>query len=1218
MVLWLVKYNNGSSTAYPQSVSAAGTGRWELLQMTLDLPAYANITEVDVYARNGDNTTKSQCYWDDLRFFPSDAYVTTTAYDPTTLAVMSTTDANNVTSYMSYDGFVRAAQSTNDDRKVISQSATYLSREKNSGTFNPADPNFSTSIVYTSTTGYNDFSSSTGWTYRGHTTFNVSYQGETCVQVGLIPGNCIQNGPSLVEGGGGTLCPDTAGYITKPAGSGDVIARVDFYPYQNGNLLQVLAFHTDGSPINDFCVQYYPLYALFQVRADINGASWILPYDFSLYAPINHWYTIEIEKTSGGRCYAWVYPKGSSRNYADMYTTSGYPSNWNCNVWSWSLDDYMYLANNYVGSYSQSTTFRDGLGRLIQSQVRDGVNDLVSAVQYDSLGRAYRAWRTYSQNTTHLYDTSFQTNARSYYNAFSPGIQNPYTETEFYPDPLSRIRYNKPSGQTTSNEFVETRYGTASYSGATYNIVDAINQPRIDLSTKVISRRYMDKLGRIIKTAVLDSTAPGAPVEIQSSLTTSSMLGEPTQVTDPKGLNYTTAYDFLGRAVTKISPDQGRSQFIYDNAGRLRFMVDSVGAAATPDNVLYWKYDSLGRVIEKGYLSANWSTFTQTLANDRTYPTTPVTWRKKYIYDGDGTQQYMRGRLYQVITNNNDDSTAEVTESFLYDKYGNVISSTLLEVSFGPTIYTTSYEYDHLNRLTKVYYPATTQANVLVSNQTYTSPNSYLVEATGSITTDSTVAYTVNVNSGASVTFSAGSLVDLRAGFWAKAGCTFDAQIKTFSQSQATYAYNQQGRISSVGNGSDPAYYATYTYNADGSINQEVVDNNNASYKKTIQYGYNDPRGRLRWVSSSLFSDTLTYTTGSFDASGYYDNKIASSKFTYAAGSGMTNYAVKYRYDDPGRITVADVDASSYNAFDLGINGSGTADPMTYDGNGNLLAIDRHGTVSGYTYTTGTNKLRYTSGSTDQYTYDPNANITQSTPKGLTSVSYDLFTQLTMGAATATTTTSFEYDGRKERVLKKVVQGSTTTSTLYLRGLSEYPLTEKASTGGSRQYVYGPTGLLCAIDSGGATYYTFKDHLGSVRAVMNGATGAGVEYTAYDSYGKVMQQVISPDIKYRFTGQEWDGQTGVNNFRARMFDQDIGRFYASDPAGQDISPFGYAGGNPITFTDPTGRVSIGYVSWEERQQQFEAYRHEMAMQSYYETMSGVDCNMSYPLRQTSA
>jgi len=68
-----------------------------------------------------------------------------------------------------------------------------------------------------------------------------------------------------------------------------------------------------------------------------------------------------------------------------------------------------------------------------------------------------------------------------------------------------------------------------------------------------------------------------------------------------------------------------------------------------------------------------------------------------------------------------------------------------------------------------------------------------------------------------------------------------------------------------------------------------------------------------------------------------------------------------------------------------------------------------------------------------------------------------------------------------------------------------------------------------------------------------------------------MRATINGDVRYRFTGQEYDSETGLYNFRARLYDDELGIFYAVDPAGQNFSPFSYAGNNPVIFVDENGR-----------------------------------------------
>jgi RHS repeat-associated protein len=77
-----------------------------------------------------------------------------------------------------------------------------------------------------------------------------------------------------------------------------------------------------------------------------------------------------------------------------------------------------------------------------------------------------------------------------------------------------------------------------------------------------------------------------------------------------------------------------------------------------------------------------------------------------------------------------------------------------------------------------------------------------------------------------------------------------------------------------------------------------------------------------------------------------------------------------------------------------------------------------------------------------------------------------------------------------------------------------------------------------------------------------------------------VEQEFNPELKYLFTGQELESEissTSFWNFRARMFNSDIGLFYAPDPAHQGYSRYGYCLGNPISFIDPTGRWGqMGY------------------------------------------
>jgi len=117
-------------------------------------------------------------------------------------------------------------------------------------------------------------------------------------------------------------------------------------------------------------------------------------------------------------------------------------------------------------------------------------------------------------------------------------------------------------------------------------------------------------------------------------------------------------------------------------------------------------------------------------------------------------------------------------------------------------------------------------------------------------------------------------------------------------------------------------------------------------------------------------------------------------------------------------------------------------------------------------------------------------------------------------------------------------------------------------------YINGLTGLL-AMQKDGAVYYVLKDHLGSTRVLVD-ETGTVAAYYDYAPFGNVMRFDEDVEVSYKFTAQEFDSESGLHNFRARLYDSDLGRFYAMDAAGQFASPFLYAGNNPVVYVDPDG------------------------------------------------
>ncbi|CAF4644528.1 unnamed protein product, partial [Rotaria magnacalcarata] len=80
---------------------------------------------------------------------------------------------------------------------------------------------------------------------------------------------------------------------------------------------------------------------------------------------------------------------------------------------------------------------------------------------------------------------------------------------------------------------------------------------------------------------------------------------------------------------------------------------------------------------------------------------------------------------------------------------------------------------------------------------------------------------------------------------------------------------------------------------------------------------------------------------------------------------------------------------------------------------------------------------------------------------------------------------------------------------------------------------------------------------GSIRLIVkNQEVVAAYDYLPY---GNLIRQYGIPQVQiaYRYTGQEWDEETGLYNYHARLYDPAIGRFYQIDPQEQYASPYKY-------------------------------------------------------------
>jgi len=129
------------------------------------------------------------------------------------------------------------------------------------------------------------------------------------------------------------------------------------------------------------------------------------------------------------------------------------------------------------------------------------------------------------------------------------------------------------------------------------------------------------------------------------------------------------------------------------------------------------------------------------------------------------------------------------------------------------------------------------------------------------------------------------------------------------------------------------------------------------------------------------------------------------------------------------------------------------------------------------------------------------------------------------------------------------------------------------------------------------TYYYHSDHLGSAQTITNwrGQIHERLEYTPYGELWIDWKTTGDGDVTpFRFTGKEYDQETGLYYYGARYLDPKVSRWISGDPAmgeyvpapGQGLNDlpgiggvfniinlhaYRYAGNNPVKYIDPDGR-----------------------------------------------
>lgn len=163
-------------------------------------------------------------------------------------------------------------------------------------------------------------------------------------------------------------------------------------------------------------------------------------------------------------------------------------------------------------------------------------------------------------------------------------------------------------------------------------------------------------------------------------------------------------------------------------------------------------------------------------------------------------------------------------------------------------------------------------------------------------------------------------------------------------------------------------------------------------------------------------------------------------------------------------------------------------------------------------------------------------------------------------------------DGRNRRIGKRVdgvlVQG-------FLYGDQLNPVAELDGAGNVvSRFVYGSrANVPDFIVRDGETFRVISDHLGSVRLVVNVATGVVVQRLSYDAWGRVLGDSNPGWQPFGFAGGISDAEVGLVRFGSRDYSATEGRWTTRDPIlffGRSSNLMGYSLNDPVNLLDADG------------------------------------------------
>ncbi len=705
-------------------------------------------------------------------------------------------------------------------------------------------------------------------------------------------------------------------------------------------------------------------------------------------------------------------------------------------------------------------------------------------------------------------------------------------------------------------------------------------------------------------------------------------LGHLTQSTDPLGAVTRFEYDATGNQIRITDARDNVTQYLYDNLNRLIEVTDALGSSSRRE------YDVNGNVVRTIDAVGNATTFEYDARGRLVGSTDAAGFRRSQLFDDAGNRVSYTDELGETIFFAYDAANRGIrtidplggTTTRTLDAFGNVVS---FRNELGNTL---SFDFNGLNQVTAV---ASSDGRVTRYTYDAVGNRTQVVDPLGNLTQlqyDSLNRLVRETNSlgdalqyrfdavgnfisqvdrnGREIQYRYDATRQLSQELW------LDGEVVTHTinttrnaigditqiaepHSVLNFQFDALNRVSSQ----DVPLAATeqrlvqqFAYNAVG-LPTQISDSRGATLTRTYDnrnllsstaltaptlstisadFGY-DARGARTSVarfSGANQSQPVSNTMQAYDRLGLLQSIVHTDaaqtvldSFTYdydnlfrvTSETSLQNSA-SFQYDPSGQLIARDntnLPDEAYQ-FDAGGNRSGSA--IQSGSNNQLLsdaqfnyAYDRQGNL--------VNKSDRTTGTVTTYAYDHRQRLTS------------VVSRNTLGVVLSEV--SYGYDALNRRISVDNGSGAVYTSYLGETAWGDY------DAQGNLLSQYLPGNRLDELlarnqpDQGPAWY--LADRLGSTRALID-QNGVLLSRLQYDSFGNILSESnAAAGDRFKFTGREFDGDTGLYYYRARSYDPLTGEFVNQDPLGfaaGDTNLQRYAGNDPINNTDPLGLQSI--------------------------------------------